>query len=218
MAIAFNNITATTALSVSPATFSHSCSGNDRILFVYLAYAGSAGSITGVTYNGVAMTQSTAYTGNAAINEVWVLNNPSSGSNTVSVTFTGGVSSGVVLAGSYTGARQSSQPEVTKAITLPVSGVSISDSVTTVSDNSWTLGFCSTTVASGIKAGSGTTERGDNAVGAITIGLYDTNTSKTPPGSSTITVDVNTGSGQMDLIIYGIAPVFPSSGSFLQYF
>lgn len=56
MAIAFDaTTTSSLGSAVTSITFSHTCTGSNRILFVCTANNGGA-NVTGVTYNGVAMT------------------------------------------------------------------------------------------------------------------------------------------------------------------
>lgn len=83
-------------ISTSPKTFSHTCSGADRVLFVEVGVGTAAPTtdtavvVSGVTYNGVAMTfigRRHSNDSNTGYAELWVLVNPDTGANTVSVTF-----------------------------------------------------------------------------------------------------------------------------------
>lgn len=112
MAVAHDgNASGTTVTeAASPITFSHTCgAGSDRGLVVGLAWNASAGmAITGVTYNGVAMTH-TGATGTDGTNRrstQYALANPASGANTVSVAFTGTASLIGFGGSSYTGVDQ----------------------------------------------------------------------------------------------------------------
>jgi hypothetical protein len=97
----------------SPLTWSHTCSGSDRVLVVGVVLASSAdGSInTTCTYNGVSMASvvgevhSNATTMGYA--EMFVLANPASGANNVAVTITGATVEGLECGSvSFTGADQ----------------------------------------------------------------------------------------------------------------
>lgn len=91
----------------SPLTWSHTCSGSERALYVaVIVGAGTDGSyaISGVTYNGVALTfLGRRHSNDATFGyvELWRLVNPASGTNTVSVSFTGTLAgSDVIIGGS----------------------------------------------------------------------------------------------------------------------
>jgi len=90
------------------ASFSHTCTGTNRLLIV--AVNNPNQDITGVTYNGVAMTQQLAPTGAGNL-AVYSLLNPATGSNTVAATGMGGSTSVMVIAVSYTGVKQSAFPD-----------------------------------------------------------------------------------------------------------
>lgn len=204
MAIAFDAAgTATQALSTS-VTFSHTCSGSDRILFVNAAAAfSSSGTVTGVTYNGVAMTlvdsnlpQANSYT------SLWYLVAPSTGANNVVITS----SSGAVLTTggsiSYTGVSQTGVPDST----AKNSGVAsnLSQSVTTVADKCWVVGAC-VTGNSTITAGTGITSRSelDSVNGSTLIG--DSNGLVTPAGSYSMLFST-TSADSMSLIMASFKP------------
>lgn len=69
-------------------TFSHTCTGSNLYLFVVVE-VGSSGSCTGVTYNSVSMTQLVTRTFNTTRKQyIFGLVNPSTGSNTVSISYT----------------------------------------------------------------------------------------------------------------------------------
>jgi len=102
MSIANTNSASIAAWSASnPATASFDCSGGD-ILIVGVFTNGSTSALS-VTYNGVSLTQLALIT-DAGNNKqgFYYLVNPSSGSNTLSVTRTGGTNVSVV-ASSYSG-------------------------------------------------------------------------------------------------------------------
>ncbi|MEZ0209181.1 MAG: beta strand repeat-containing protein, partial [Candidatus Paceibacterota bacterium] len=87
------------ANTATTTTWSHTVtsSGSDRILIVTTAYrTTSTTTVTGVTYNGVAMTglatSSSNGWSNSYANKIWYLLNPATGANTVSATITGGSS------------------------------------------------------------------------------------------------------------------------------
>lgn len=108
MAIAFDAISSGSGSGAGPWTFSHTCSGSDRILWViYGIQAGQAASA--ITYNGVALTPVHASAGTTPRLSVWYLINPDSGTNTISITPASSVgNTGSFVGVSYTGVDQSS--------------------------------------------------------------------------------------------------------------
>lgn len=94
-------------------TWSHTCSGTERILVV--AFISNGVAATACTYNSVALTK--AHEANAAgvCAQVWYLINPASGTNTI--LFTNGAAYGEGSAVSFTGADQATQPDATAAET-----------------------------------------------------------------------------------------------------
>lgn len=183
MAIAFD--VATSGGIVNPGTsltFSHTCTGSDRILLVFAFGATSGDVITGATYAGTSMTAvSTAFqlTGDRMVH-CWYLINPASGANNVVIS----ASSSQTIAGcstSYTGAKQTGQPDASNTGQNP-SATSLSLSVTTIADNCWTV-LLTRTDGTNNTAGTNTTERLDNATG---YAIFDRNAAITPAGSSTL--------------------------------
>lgn len=183
MAIAFDAATHSAYQANSPLTFSHTTSGSDRLIIVYV-YDGS-NRTTGVTYGGVALTlvQDLVMTGAAAGQyiQLWYLLNPASGANNVVVSGTPDPIGVYASAVSYTGVAQSGQPDASnKQATSPAT--SLTTSVTTVADNCWLMGYAYHGAT--ISAGTGTTSRGSNAGGQLTA--IDSNGAKTPAGSHSL--------------------------------
>jgi hypothetical protein len=90
--------------------------GSDRVLIALIGWRDRANTITGVTYNGVAMTEVTAkITNSTAALHVFKLVNPASGANDLAVTMSSGASnsSGLISAWVANGVDQ----------TTPVDGV-----------------------------------------------------------------------------------------------
>lgn len=184
MAIAFDAATQGGFTSGTTHTFSHTCTGTDRILFVHSFHNDSTDRQTGVTYNGVAMTlvnkatpASTRYT------YLWYLINPATGANNVVIT----AGSSTAIGGnavSYTGADQTTQPDAS-SITTDSLATKVS-SITTVADNCWSvlahIGNGTNPTASTnstLRAGNATYSDGD---------LFDNNGVITPAGSYSMTL------------------------------
>jgi len=192
-------------------TWAHTCAGLNRILFVLTRGGGGEGDkISGVTYDSVSMTKigSAQKPTENSLLSLWYLIAPSTGANNVVVTLASGYMLG--LSSSYTGVKQSSQPDNSTTNTAG-SGTSITTSLTPVADNCWTV-----LVARGqgdVSAGAGTTERaqggGDNV-------LFDSNAAITPPGSTSLIATGN--EGTWATVMASFSPYVPAGGAFLQNF
>lgn len=108
MALAIDAVSSTSGNGAGPFSWSHTCSGSDRVLFVGISHYDSSDTVSGVTYNSVAMTAvpSGATNNGQFYVSLWYLIAPATGSNTVSVTFTGGVFDFKAGSVSFTGADQ----------------------------------------------------------------------------------------------------------------
>jgi len=210
MAIAYDTTTeslAGTWQTGSSNTWPHTCTGTDRILFVGTFNNGNGGKPTGVTYGGVAMTEiSTRLTDGGSFHvTLFVLTNPSSGANNVVVTWStdGGINN--CVASSYTGAKQTGQPDSQNqgAVT---SSSSITISTTTVADNSWLVGF--------IRATSSTLSSGTNGTARVLTqgsqAFADSNGAMSPAGSHSMTINVSP-DRDLALLLASFAPATASA-------
>jgi len=207
MAIAFDAFTAGALVNPgSSVTISHTCTGSNRILFVGAIVR--TNSISGVTYNSVAMTQIGSPVTN--VNDkisLWYLIAPATGSNNVVITQTGSsVINGCAI--SYTGAKQSGQPDA-YTDTAQASAANQDGTVTTVADNSWAVMYAYDATTGSSSAGTGTTLRGTSTGGANTQ-FYDGNGPKTPAGSYTLNF-VASGSPTAEALANKIASFAPVS-------
>lgn len=170
-------------------TWSHTCSGTDRILFVNVLVGGITDIVTGVTYNGVSMTR---VNGQAAdfYMSTYALMNPASGTNDVVVTCSSSTNI-IPHSISYTGVSQTGQPEV-NGLNSAGAGSSITSSLTTISDNSWVMMFMRKNSGGSATAGASTTSRVDDS----TYGLhcFDSNAAVTPAGSRSLIANHSTSS------------------------
>lgn len=186
MAIAFDAKAESSVTSTS-LTYSHTCTGSNLILWVgVVTYGNALDHVTGVTYNGVAMTRTTnGFNNNSASGPavyLYYLVNPSTGANNVVISVD---SSRLIigLSASYTGAAQSGQPD-NSATNQTASGTSLSVSLTTVADNCWLVGMMDVNNGTALTAGANTTLRQqDTTSGQNSNGLFDSNGAKTPAGS-----------------------------------
>ncbi len=146
MAIAEENTTTDVGgAGGSPITFSHTCTGSDLGLIVAVFTGGAtAGTVSGITYDGVSMTQEATTSTSNRRAVIFSLINPSTGSNTVSIAYTGNGPEMTEVAVSYTGVDQTDMVEATNTDTY--SSTSPSLSVTTVTNGAFVfVGECDNT-------------------------------------------------------------------------
>ena len=174
MAIALDNNLVATIVSTSTNTVSYTTTGSNLYLVVGTLIQGSF-TCTGVTYNGVAMTQLTSVDASVVsggeTNYLFGLANPASGAHNIVASFSGATTN-AVLATSYTGAQQTTAVEASNT-----SASSGTISVTTSTNNDWLVGFAR--AGGNTTAGSNTTIRG----AASNISMMDTNAAQTPAGA-----------------------------------
>jgi len=206
MSIAYDNATHSGFLNATTNTLSHSCSGSDRTLMVYI-YS-TIDNVTGVTYNGVSMTfvEKMLMVGAAAgqyIHE-YILINPATGANNIVVSSSSGLG-GYISGVSYTGTDQTTQPD-NSAKQVVSSTTSLTTSLTTVADNCWLVGYAYHNGA--VVAGTDTTLRGGSA---SVLQAIDSNGAKTPAGSFSL----NTTRSPADFAGHVIASIKPvAAGGF----
>lgn len=88
-------------------TFSHTvAAGNNRILVVCVSFRNMVSSVTGVTYNGVALTQGARGSNTDRNTDIWYLVNPATGANDVVVTYDLDPADQVSGAANFTGVSQ----------------------------------------------------------------------------------------------------------------
>jgi len=177
MAIALD----TTTVNSSSNSWSHTCTGSNLILVVSFR---STITSTTCTYNSVSMTRlsQVAFNGTSAYLNTFYLLNPSTGANTVLCG--GNISNndgGVSI--SYTGVAgiDNSGNNVANA-----TNSTFTATLTTSNNNSRVIVTCATGDTQ--TAGTGATQRGANTHG---VGIYDNNANKTPAGSVSEQVNIN---------------------------
>lgn len=204
MAIALDTTSSSGAVFPGGASVSvsHTCTGTDLILWAVVydeSFAASVTNITAVTYNGVSMTlaNSTYQVGQYGCS-IWYLLNPATGSHTLTATRTS-VLNGFGVAGmSYTGVKQSGQPD-NSAVNRTDGNSTLS--LTTVADNCWTiLGESS---GRNVTASTGTTVRQGSATQFFT---GDSNGPITPAGSYSMST-TETAGGTPGRVMVSFSPV-----------
>lgn len=93
-------------------SWSHTCSGSNRFLSVDVALLSAGATVTGITYNSVALSLIRARSTVTSFGRVecWGLANPTSGSNTIAVTLSSSIASSSEAV-SYTGVHQTTPTE-----------------------------------------------------------------------------------------------------------
>ena len=216
MAIAFDAATLiSTGSSSTSVTGSVTVASSNPMLFVGVAINGS-GNISSVTYNGQNMTMILAekQSGTGGVGQfysLWYIYGQSGTHNVV----VNNVGSAVVAAAavSYTGVAQQA-PEAS-AQKQADNATSITQAVTTLTDNAWLVGIDSGHSAGPLTAGSNT----HNTITSTgQFALIDSNAAQTPTGSHSLT---GTGSSQsMMITVCSIAPYAAApavNGNFLAF-
>lgn len=182
-AIAFDAFTDSAANINS---FSHTSTGSNLVLVVGASYNDGSESITGITYNGVALTKIRRDTTGAPVDittELWYLKAPATGANTVAITYTNNPTQRRHWAMTLTGIDQ------TTPLDAQNGGIgtaaTISTVVTTVADNAWVVDSVMYNETDVLTVGAGQTQR-LNAVQGTTKRLASHEGPKTPAGAVTM--------------------------------
>ena len=141
-------------------TWTHVCTGSNLLLVVEVALwqdAAGTGSISGITYNSVALTKANTELSVGMESEIWYLVAPSTGSHSITATVTGATDSRRFASTSFIGVLQISPLDTTainstssgapsKAITTSAVNELIVDSVSRFSDDPLTVGGSQTQI------------------------------------------------------------------------
>ena len=183
MAISFDASSFDSWTTWTTHTLSHTCNGTDRLLVV-TAYVNTISDvISGITYNGVAMTRIN-WINDSSWEWIYMyyLLNPTTGANNIVTTTTVWLTC-IMQNASYTGMLQSSQPNISWTSWYLWGTTTRSTSVTTTVDNCWTVwifrAWSNQTVI------AGTTFR---AWVNATLQIWDSNWPKTPAGTTSVWV------------------------------
>lgn len=165
MPIAYDNATAQSELQGTTLTYSHTTgAGSNRALIVYAYTNNNSDIVTGVTYGGVAMTliDKVINIASAGCIYAYFLANPASGTNNVVCSQSNSSNYMSAVAISYTGVKQTDNPEVYTDVNTTSSGSTLS--LTTTTADCWLLLMqrgCWTSVTSSL------TQRGYSSCGYI---------------------------------------------------
>lgn len=171
-------------------TCSHTTSGSDRVLLVTIFKYGGGDSVTGVTYNGTAMTRLGGIASDASgYTYVYGLANPSTGANNIVATSSSSVQWFTTNA-SYTGVNQST-PFPDTAVTGTGTAATVTATMTTTVDQSW-LFLGTRTPSRGPSAGTNTFERVQNTTSGDAASSFDSNGARST-GSNSLEYTMSSG-------------------------
>ena len=193
MAIAFDatSISAQTSDSSAPVTisWSHTCSGIDRILLVGMSLSSQANTVSSITYDGVDLTK-IRETVNAGDNiaSLWYLVAPATGSNTITAIMNSSMLVSFGMAVSLTGVDQTNPIENDNGTTADAAS-SVSTTVTSKTDGAWIVDVVTKESAIGVlTVGSGQTQRQNTNGTSIDVGMSTVN-GKSPAGDEAMDWD-----------------------------
>lgn len=181
-AIAFDSSQTAGMNGVTSITFSHTITGTDTYLQVCAFTNKTTDQVTGVTYNGAAMTRSTTFRSLTGVGgmSMYRLINPDTGTHNVVVSSSASTYMRAFSA-SYTGANQSSQPDATGENSG--SGTTVTATLTTVASGAW-MTSCAFGSGASFTSFSGTQRQNTGEPGAY----QDSNGTVSPgPNNQTFT-------------------------------
>lgn len=205
-AISFDTVT-TGGTDTNPLTISHTITGNDVFLFCGFATGGSnLDRITGVTYNGVAMTRVDSDGNGNNRSYSYILMAPATGTHDVVASLTGNINVEGVCA-SYRGVRQTGQPDAHTANEDTGTPTSFSTSITTVATGTWGIVYAYHTSGGTMSAGNPTSTLRTSFLDTAgrTGGLLDTNAAIPNPVNTTM-FSQNSVAGSMYHTMISISP------------
>lgn len=189
-------------------TYAHTVTGTNPIIFVGAFGAIGSDNITGVTYAGVSMSlvDKEQISGDRWL-YLFLLTAPSTGANNVVISANASIAIGGQSA-SYTGVKQTGQPDAFTKNT-GTSVTSLTTTLTTIADNSWTF-MVLKTIGNGPIAGSGTVRRQT----ANNMAIFDSNGAITPAGSASLIATF--GSDNVASVMASFAPFVAASATDLN--
>lgn len=162
MAVAYDAASSSSGVSVATLTWSHTCSGSDRVLYALLEFDATAVTVSSVTYNGAALTSVGRVAGAGSFGgvvEIWRRIAPSTGANNIVANFS--ANTDIVGGGhSFTGADQTTPNGTFTSATGTSTAPSVS--ITSASDEIVIDGVLHTHSTGGtptLSVGAGQTQR-----------------------------------------------------------
>jgi hypothetical protein len=151
MAIALDTTSSNEQPNDSTTTHAHTCTGTNLCIVVLISVTdATAGDrvVSSVTYGGDALTHNTsaiADNGSGERVDIWYKLGPKTGANNVVVTMGGTCDLFDIHIASFTGVAQVGQPDAIAGIVVTVAEGPLSESITTVADNCWTVSISQAT-------------------------------------------------------------------------
>lgn len=219
MAIAFDAAVLAQANAVTSNTFSHTITGTNPGFVCGVQFATGTDVGSTKTYNGAAMTLVTnqALAG-ATFDKTYAYYAaaPATGAHNCVISNTGGANYIYAASGSYTDVDQTTVVEASAVGNT--TGTTLSQAVTTLSNNAWLVAFGSeASTGAVLSAGTSTTLRTTSTSWDVWL---DSNAAKTPAGSYSLAVNAGA-SGKLGLIVmaikpFGAAPVVASVSTLMM--
>ena len=196
-------------------TWSHTCVANTTLLVVTAGFwqdVAGTGTITALTYNGVALTKAIGYTYDQFRTEIWYLINPTTGSaKTVSATVTGECDKRDFVSSSWLGTDTTSPLDVTNTPGNGSTNTTVSGTVTTTVANDVIIDAVARYGTAALTKGANQTLLKSDITGSSGSGSsYRIATTATSYGSTW----TNSGAENWS---YVIAAFKPASGSNVNY-
>lgn len=178
--------------------------GADGYLLVGVLGDAVSDFITGVTFNGVALTllgKQNSSPGAVFWQYLYGLANPTPGTHNIVVSASSTTNYIQTFASSYLGVKEPGEPEAQSALTAGGTSPYVT-TLTTINDLDWTVLFVNSSV--GLIVQSPLTLRASDTSPTFTAGLGDSNGGITPPGSTTLAAAG--GGGQKQSLMVALAP------------
>lgn len=212
MAIALDNTSSSSGSTVTSLSWTHTINTvSNTVLFVTVQVFDDTSTaertVSGITYNGVALTKIDRLDNGNVAAELWYLINPISGARTIAITC-GGTNDFIAASGaSFTGVDQATPIDISG--TGSGFGLTASDAVTTVTDNAWVIdSIIKYNTTEAMTRGGSQTQIHNQAVGAGfgIVGGSSYYGPKTPVGSATMSWTWATTSRDWSMVVAGIRP------------
>ena len=202
MSVAFDAVASADATTTS-LSYSHTCTGDNRVMLVLVKIFDTSNLVTGVTYNSVGATLiDSRQDASNRWSYVYRLTAPATGANNVVVSLS--ASTGVAaISQSYTGCTQTGVPDSFTTAVANVAAVSMT--TTTIANNAWLVSFYGG--GRSLSAVSGGVERRYQGGQADQLYGYDSNGPKTPAGSITISATQASSPSSYVTFSVSLAPV-----------
>jgi hypothetical protein len=171
MAIAYDATSGAARGWVTSDSFSHTCTGANRLLLVWVFFdrGNGAYNVSSMTYAGASMSQATTFAFGTKYAEVWQLIAPTEGANTLAATYNnvGPTAKVIIRAFSYTGVDQTTPLGAGTSATGATNTATIA--VSSATDELVTDMVSVQSYAQNLAAGDGQTSRYESDASANTI-------------------------------------------------